>query len=71
MDVERERAAEFGRLEHRLPQASDWYLWDRRWANRRGMVREDHNADGGAVGFTCRRMLPGSVPTDGVAGQGR
>ncbi len=49
MGAERERVAEFGRLENGLRQAGDWYRWgpyvsERQW----GTVREDYSADGEA-----------------------
>src|SRR6267143_1396337 len=49
MSAERERVAEFGRLEDGLRQAGDWYRWgpyvsERQW----GTVREDYSADGEA-----------------------
>jgi hypothetical protein len=47
MGVERDRVAEFGKLEDGLRQAGDWYRWgpylsERQW----GTVREDHSAEG-------------------------
>ena len=47
--AERDRVAEFGKLEDGLRQAGDWYLWgpyvsERQW----GTVREDYSADGEA-----------------------
>jgi hypothetical protein len=49
MGAERERVAEFGKLEDGLRQAGDWYQWgpyvsERQW----GTVREDYSADGQA-----------------------
>jgi hypothetical protein len=49
MSAERERVAEFGKLENGLRQAGDWYRWgpyvsERQW----GTVREDYSADGEA-----------------------
>ncbi|HYB47587.1 MAG TPA: hypothetical protein VED20_09570, partial [Streptosporangiaceae bacterium] len=49
MGAERERVAEFGKLEDGLLQAGDWYRWgpyvsERQW----GTVREDYSADGNA-----------------------
>jgi hypothetical protein len=50
--AERERVAQFGRLDEGLLQASDWYLWgpyvsERQW----GTVREDYSADGEAWAY--------------------
>jgi len=47
--AERERVAEFGKLEDGLRQAGDWYRWgpyvsERQW----GTVREDYSPDGAA-----------------------
>jgi hypothetical protein len=49
MGAERDRVAEFGKLEDGLRQASDWYRWgpyvsERQW----GTVREDYSPDGQA-----------------------
>ena len=49
MGAERERVAEFGKLEDGLRQAGDWYRWgpyvsERQW----GTVREDYSPDGQA-----------------------
>jgi hypothetical protein len=49
MGAERERVAEFGKLENGLRQAGDWYRWgpyvsERQW----GTVREDYSPDGQA-----------------------
>ena len=49
MGAERERVAEFGKLEDGLLQAGDWYRWgpyvsERQW----GTVREDYSPDGQA-----------------------
>jgi len=49
MGTERDRVAEFGKLENGLRQAGDWYRWgpyvsERQW----GTVREDYSADGQA-----------------------
>jgi hypothetical protein len=49
VSAERERVAEFGKLENGLLQASDWYRWgpyvsERQW----GTVREDYSPDGQA-----------------------
>ncbi|BCJ47606.1 glucosidase [Actinoplanes ianthinogenes] len=49
MGAESDRVARFGRLEHGLRQAGDWYRWgpyvsERQW----GTVREDYSADGNA-----------------------
>src|SRR6266702_2262685 len=49
MGAERDRVAEFGKLEDGLRQAGDWYRWgpyvsERQW----GTVREDYSADGEA-----------------------
>jgi hypothetical protein len=49
MGAERDRVAEFGRLEDGLLQAGDWYrcgpyVSERQW----GTVREDYSADGNA-----------------------
>jgi hypothetical protein len=49
MSAERERVAEFGKLEDGLRQAGDWYRWgpyvsERQW----GTVREDYSPDGQA-----------------------
>jgi hypothetical protein len=49
MGAERDRVAEFGRLEDGLRQAGDWYRWgpyvsERQW----GTVREDYSAYGDA-----------------------
>src|SRR5499427_3927454 len=49
MGAESERVAGFGRLEHGLRQAGDWYRWgpyvsERQW----GTVREDYSPDGEA-----------------------
>jgi hypothetical protein len=49
MSAERERVAEFGKLENGLRQAGDWYRWgpyvsERQW----GTVREDYSPDGQA-----------------------
>ena len=50
--AERERVAQFGRMDEGLLQASDWYLWgpyvsERQW----GTVREDYSADGEAWNY--------------------
>jgi hypothetical protein len=52
MGAERDRVAEFGKLEHGLRQAGDWYRWgpyvsERQW----GTVREDYSADGDAWNY--------------------
>ena len=52
MGAERDRVAEFGKLENGLRQASDWYRWgpyvsERQW----GTVREDYSADGDAWNY--------------------
>jgi hypothetical protein len=52
MGAERERVAEFGKLENGLRQAGDWYRWgpyvsERQW----GTVREDYSADGDAWNY--------------------
>jgi hypothetical protein len=52
MGVERDRTAEFGKLENGLRQAGDWYRWgpyvsERQW----GTVREDYSADGDAWNY--------------------
>ncbi len=49
MGAERERVAQFGRLEDGLRQGGEWYRWgpylsERQW----GTVREDYSADGNA-----------------------
>jgi Mannosylglycerate hydrolase MGH1-like glycoside hydrolase domain len=50
--AERDRVAEFGKLEDGLRQGGDWYLWgpyvsERQW----GTVREDYSADGEAWSY--------------------
>ena len=52
MGAERDRVAEFGKLENGLRQAGDWYRWgpyisERQW----GTVREDYSADGDAWNY--------------------
>ena len=52
MGAERDRVAEFGKLEKGLRQAGDWYRWgpyvsERQW----GTVREDYSADGDAWNY--------------------
>jgi hypothetical protein len=52
MGAERDRVAEFGKLENGLQQAGDWYRWgpyvsERQW----GTVREDYSADGDAWNY--------------------
>ncbi len=52
MGAERDRVAEFGKLENGLRQASDWYRWgpyvsERQW----GTVREDYSPDGDAWNY--------------------
>ena len=52
MGAERDRVAEFGKLENGLRQAGDWYRWgpyvsERQWAT----VREDYSADGDAWNY--------------------
>jgi hypothetical protein len=52
MGAERDRVAEFGRLENGLRQAGEWYRWgpyvsERQW----GTVREDYSADGDAWNY--------------------
>ncbi len=52
MSAERDRVAEFGKLENGLRQAGDWYRWgpyvsERQW----GTVREDYSADGDAWNY--------------------
>ena len=52
MGAERDRVAEFGKLENGLRQAGDWYRWgpyvsERQW----GTVREDYSAGGDAWNY--------------------
>ncbi len=52
MGAERDRVADFGRLEDGLRQAGEWYRWgpyvsERQWAT----VREDYSADGEAWNY--------------------
>ena len=52
MGAERDRVAEFGKLENGLRLAGDWYRWgpyvsERQW----GTVREDYSADGDAWNY--------------------
>jgi hypothetical protein len=52
MGAERDRVADFGKLENGLRQAGDWYRWgpyvsERQW----GTVREDYSADGNAWNY--------------------
>jgi hypothetical protein len=52
VSAERERVAEFGKLEDGLRQAGDWYRWgpyvsERQW----GTVREDYSPDGDAWNY--------------------
>jgi hypothetical protein len=52
MGAERDRVAEFGKLENGLRQAGDWYRWgpyvsERQW----GTVREDYSANGDAWNY--------------------
>ena len=52
MGAERDRVADFGRLENGLLQAGEWYRWgpyvsERQW----GTVREDYSADGDAWNY--------------------
>ena len=61
MSAERERVADFGKLENGLLQAGDWYRWgpyvsERQW----GTVREDYSPDGRGVGLPAAR--PRQVP---------
>jgi hypothetical protein len=52
MGAERDRVADFGKLENGLRQAGEWYRWgpyvsERQW----GTVREDYSADGDAWNY--------------------
>ena len=67
MGAERDRVAEFGRLEDGLLSAGEWYRWgpyvsERQW----GTVREDYSADGNAWDY-----LPHDRRGRGLTGGGR